>query len=108
MPIHLLFNTTITIKSSSRTETNKQPVETIGSAGSAIPARKEHIEDIPMPMGPGLVVQSVYLFYVPAGTTIKERDVVTESSEDYRVLSVTNAYGMGAIDHIEFRAVKLP
>ena len=103
-----LCNTTIQIKSASRGELNNQPIETIGDAGTAMPARIEHIEDIPMDMGGGgLMVQSIYLFYIPGTPTIKERDLISCDSVDYRVLSIADAYGMSTIDHVEARAVKV-
>ena len=108
MPIQMLFNTTITISSATRIETKKQPVETIGSAGSTVDARIEHIEDIPIDFGGGLQVQQLYLFYVTADTTVKEQDIITCGSVEYRVLSVKDAYGMGAaLDHKEVSAVKV-
>lgn len=108
MPIRTLFNTTVTIKSASRTESGNQPVQTIGSAGSAISARKEFVEASIVDTGFGEAVQQRFIFYLPKGTTVKEGDIIVEDSEDYKVIAANDAHGMRAVDHIEAWAVKQP
>lgn len=108
MPIRTLFNTTITIKSASRTEDGNQPVQTIGAAGDAISARKEFVEASIIDTAYGEIVQQRFIFYLPKGTTIKEGDIIVEDSTDYKVIAANDAHGMRAIDHIEAWAVKQP
>lgn len=107
MPIHLLFNTTITIKTVTPGLSGNQRVQTHGAAGSSIPARIEHIEDSIIDTAPGEIIQRMYLIYVPAATVVKDGDIVTDAnSVTYKVISVSDAYAMSAIDHKEITALK--
>lgn len=107
MPIHLLFNTTITIKAVALGLSGNQRVQTHGSAGDSIPARIEHIEDSIIPDAIGEIVQRMFLIYVPADTTVKDGDIVTSADGlTYKVISVMDAYGMSALDHKEITALK--
>jgi len=96
-------------KAASRSTSSNQPVETIGAAGTSTGARIEHVEDIPTETNAGLIVQAIFIIYFAAGTTVRERDIWVDDADsvEYRVLSVTQAYGMNAIDHVEVRAVKV-
>lgn len=109
MSIESLFNTTMQCKVASRTELSGQPVETIGSAGSSVGVRIEHVEDIPTETPAGLIAQAIYIIYFASGTTVKERDIWVDDADaaEYRIISVAQAYGMSAIDHVEARAVKV-
>jgi len=108
VPIHLLYNTTITIKAVALGLSGNQRVQTHGSAGNSIPARIEHIDDSITPVDIGEVVQRLFLIYVPAGTTVKDGDIVTDNADSstYKVISTIDAYAMKVIDHKELTVIK--